>query len=82
LNVYPTATCCSYEDVYGIQGTSTIFRGTLRFRGLCNLMSMFRNIGLFSDDEADVVTWGDLITSLKEKRGDFGTAKDLQMVTL
>ncbi|GBE85762.1 predicted protein [Sparassis crispa] len=38
-----------YADVYGLQplsGIRTLFRGTLRYPGFCNLMSMFKTIGL------------------------------------
>lgn len=50
LEGYPNRNSLVYESVYGIEGAQTILRGTLRFKGFCNVMRAMQEIGLFDDE--------------------------------
>jgi saccharopine dehydrogenase-like NADP-dependent oxidoreductase len=65
LECLPNRDSLHYEKVYGIEGASTLFRGTLRYRGFSVLMNTFQNMGLFRESEAGVDSWGDLIEKLR-----------------
>ena len=63
---YPNRDSISYNDVYGLQGIQTIFRGTLRNMGWCDSMYNFGKLGLFSLDEIDArgKTYADMTRTL------------------
>ncbi len=54
FEAYPNRDSISYIDVYGLQGISTIFRGTLRNHGWCDTLYNINRLGLLSLDEMDV----------------------------
>jgi saccharopine dehydrogenase-like NADP-dependent oxidoreductase len=51
---YPNRDSISYIDVYGLQGISTMFRGTLRNMGWCDTLFNIGRLGLLSLDEVEV----------------------------
>ena len=63
FEAYPNRDSISYIDVYGLQGISTIFRGTLRNFGWCDTLYNINRLGLLSLDELDVKgkTYEDLV---------------------
>jgi saccharopine dehydrogenase-like NADP-dependent oxidoreductase len=51
---YPNRDSISYQSVYGLEGISTLFRGTLRNMGWCDCIYTYRNEGLLDLDEVEV----------------------------
>lgn len=51
LEVYPNRDSILYIEKYGIPETKTMFRGTLRYPGWCELWKNFRKLGLLNDVE-------------------------------
>ncbi len=54
FEAYPNRDSVSYQDVYGLQGIPTLFRGTLRNMGWCDCLYNYRNQGLVDLDEIEV----------------------------
>jgi alpha-aminoadipic semialdehyde synthase len=77
LECLPNRDSLLYEKVYGIESASTIFRGTLRYRGFSRLMHIFQNMGLF-ETVAPIGdrTWGDVLKTLRMQRGGFEHLED------
>jgi len=50
FEAYPNRDSLSYIDTYGLQGVSTMFRGTLRNLGHCARWTAWSNLGLFRQD--------------------------------
>jgi len=48
LEAYPNRDSIAYEDVYGLHGSTTLFRGTLRYPGHCARWTNWIGLGLFS----------------------------------
>jgi saccharopine dehydrogenase-like NADP-dependent oxidoreductase len=57
LQGYPNRDSLSYRDVYGLQGATKIVRGTLRYRGFCELISAFKEIGYFDETHVEGDNW-------------------------
>ena len=68
LECLPNRDSLKYEGIYGIEKASTLFRGTLRFEGFCDLMSVFQKMGLFEASAAGGSTWGDAIAALRRQK--------------
>ncbi len=51
LEAYPNRDSLPYTDVYGIPETDTMYRGTLRNLGWCDVMQKLNELGYFSLDE-------------------------------
>ncbi|MGD2105119.1 MAG: saccharopine dehydrogenase C-terminal domain-containing protein, partial [Anaerolineae bacterium] len=51
LESYPNRNALPYIDRYGIPETETMYRGTLRNLGWCNVMQKLNDLGYFSLDE-------------------------------
>jgi len=49
LEVYPNRDSVSYTDIYGIGETNTIYRGTFRYKGWCEVLDAMKSIGLLDD---------------------------------
>jgi saccharopine dehydrogenase-like NADP-dependent oxidoreductase len=47
LEAYPNRDSIAYEEVYGLEGLSTLFRGTLRYPGHCARWGAWIGLGLF-----------------------------------
>jgi saccharopine dehydrogenase-like NADP-dependent oxidoreductase len=50
---YPNRDSMPYMDIYGIQPTQTMFRGTLRYPGWCSTMEKVAELGFLDDTERD-----------------------------
>jgi saccharopine dehydrogenase-like NADP-dependent oxidoreductase len=69
LECLPNRDSLVYGEKYGIEGASTIFRGTLRYRGFSSLLHVFKNMGILDDVETGASTWHDTLENLRSKRG-------------
>lgn len=49
LEVYPNRDSVSYTDIYGIQETKTMYRGTFRYEGWCESLDLMKNMGMLAD---------------------------------
>lgn len=72
LEVYPNRDSVPYVELYDIKETDTMFRGTLRYPGWCELMGSLRKIGYLELEERDFrgLTYRDFILSLVGGDGD------------
>jgi saccharopine dehydrogenase-like NADP-dependent oxidoreductase len=63
LDVYPNRDSISYIDIYCIPETETIFRGTFRFRGWCEILDAIKHLNLISNDKFNLegMTYADFI---------------------
>jgi len=50
---YPNRNSTPYIDLYGIQSTKTILRGTLRYKGWCPTLKKIVDLGLLDQEEKD-----------------------------
>lgn len=53
LEVYPNRDSISYIDIYGIPEVSTMYRGTLRFKGWCETLDVMKSINMLDDTIKD-----------------------------
>lgn len=70
---YPNRDSLPYMETYGIQGTRTMFRGTLRNIGWCATLRKIANLGLLDEaprSDLTGATWADLTRKLTGSRGD------------
>lgn len=67
LEGYPNRDSLSYISLYGLEGISTMLRGTLRYEGFCRAWNIFVQLG-YTDDNSQINTanlsYGDLTESL------------------
>ncbi|KAJ3014576.1 hypothetical protein HKX48_005081 [Thoreauomyces humboldtii] len=88
LEGIPNRDSLKYTDLYNlgdIADLSNMFRGTLRYKGYCELMASLRNIGLLNDKpRTDIqagVSWGEVMDSLigKDSNRSAAIAKALSL---
>jgi saccharopine dehydrogenase-like NADP-dependent oxidoreductase len=53
LEVYPNRDSISFIDIYGLQGISTIYRGTFRYKGWCESLDLIKALKLVDDGDRD-----------------------------
>ncbi len=53
LEVYPNRDSIPYIELYGIEETKTIMRGTLRYPGWSQIIDVMKKLGLFTNIECD-----------------------------
>ncbi len=73
LEVYPNRDSISYIDIYGIPETKTMFRGTFRYKGWCEILDTMRKLRLLKEETEDFTgfSYSDFLSSrLPEGRGD------------
>jgi alpha-aminoadipic semialdehyde synthase len=76
LEVLPNRDALHYESLYGIEGASTLFRGTLRYQGFCHLLHTLQQMGLLSEDvRPGQDSWEALLLYLAETNG-FHSVRD------
>jgi saccharopine dehydrogenase-like NADP-dependent oxidoreductase len=67
LEGYPNRDSLSYISLYGLEGISTMLRGTLRYRGFCRAWNVFVQLG-YTDDSTRInsgnISYSDLTESL------------------
>ena len=51
LEAYPNRNSLPYIEIYGIPETDTMYRGTLRYMGWCDVMQRLNEMGAFSLEE-------------------------------
>lgn len=54
LEGYPNRESVSYKDVYGINDVQTILRGTLRYKGFCQIIKGAYKLGLLSLEKKEI----------------------------
>jgi saccharopine dehydrogenase-like NADP-dependent oxidoreductase len=54
FEVYANANSLPYIDYYGIPEVRTIFRGTLRYAGWCDMVTQMQRLGLFDETRQDM----------------------------
>jgi saccharopine dehydrogenase (NADP+, L-glutamate forming) len=54
FEAYPNRDSISYQEVYGLEGIPTLFRGTLRNMGWCDCLYTYRRLGLLDLEELPV----------------------------
>ena len=68
LEGYPNRDSLSYISLYGLEGISTMLRGTLRYEGFCRAWNVFVQLGLTDDsrkiENSGTITYSRLIESL------------------
>ena len=67
LECYPNRDSMSYIELYGLQGISTMFRGTLRWRGWSETMRRAGELGILDPTERtglDGKTWAQLVAEV------------------
>lgn len=80
LEAYPNRNSLPYIDRYGIPETNTMYRGTLRYLGWCDVMQKLNDLGYFSvDEDPDLPdkTWRQVMTERLEKETTAGLKVDL-----
>ncbi len=53
LEVYPNRDSISYKDIYGIPETQTIYRGTFRYKGWCEVLDKMKSLNMLDDTPND-----------------------------
>jgi saccharopine dehydrogenase-like NADP-dependent oxidoreductase len=53
LEVYPNRDSISYIDIYKIPETSTMYRGTFRFKGWCETLDAMKSLNMLDDTASD-----------------------------
>ncbi len=68
---YPNRNSLPYAETYGIVGTRTMFRGTLRYDGWCRTWKKIADMGYLTEAKTDTsgLTYGKLTASLIRGRG-------------
>lgn len=66
LEGIPNRDSLKYESLYGLQGISTMIRGTLRYEGFCQLMRAFKDMGLLSSslNPSSPNTWSEFTKNI------------------
>lgn len=66
FEVFPNRNAKEYIEVYGLDNPSTMFRGTLRYEGFCQILNTMQTIGLLADHNITVEgkTYAELIEYL------------------
>lgn len=66
MEVYPNRNSLEYGELYHIPEAETVFRGTIRYPGWCEIMDQMKRLNLFSEDKIDVTgkTYGQLMAGL------------------
>ncbi|KAL8008256.1 putative saccharopine dehydrogenase, NADP binding domain, LOR/SDH bifunctional enzyme [Plasmopara halstedii] len=62
----PNRDSLPYGDIYGIPEAHTLYRGTLRYGGCCQILYQLRKLGLFNMDPSTSIpaTWPELLRQL------------------
>ena len=72
LEVYPNRDSMPYIEAYGIPTVTSMFRGTLRYPGWCEILKRIVDLGLLDETERDDIaglTYGRLLARLIDSDG-------------
>ena len=63
LEVYPNRDSLAYKEIYGIPEAQTMFRGTFRYAGWCEILDAIKKLDLISSEKFDMtgMTFVDLV---------------------
>lgn len=53
VDVYPNRDSLSYIEIYGIPEVSTMYRGTIRYKGWCETIDAMKSLNMFDDTIRD-----------------------------
>jgi len=69
---YPNRDSLPYSEIYGIVGTKTMFRGTLRFEGWCRTWKKIADMGYLNEAKINTagLTYGKLTAQLIKSAGE------------
>ncbi len=72
FEVYPNRDSIPYKEKYRIEDTRTIFRGTIRYPGWCNLWNAIKKLSLLDEREMEFsgITWKKLVARLNNLEGE------------
>ncbi len=76
---YPNRNSMPYRELYGIDSTKTMFRGTLRYKGWCATLRKMIQLGIGNDNPRDDLaglTFAQLTAKLIGKPGSAAIKKD------
>ncbi len=64
LEVYPNRDSIDYLEIYGIQETSTLYRGTFRYKGWCETIDAMKKLRMLDDTVKDYsgMTYSDFLS--------------------
>ncbi|KAI9908468.1 hypothetical protein PsorP6_004023 [Peronosclerospora sorghi] len=64
----PNRDSLPYGEIYGIKDAQSLYRGTLRYGGCCQILYQLQKLGLFDVDTSKLIpaTWPDLLSHLGE----------------
>jgi alpha-aminoadipic semialdehyde synthase len=81
LECLPNRNSLHYRSTYGLEDASTLFRGTLRYRGFSSLMHVLKTMGfLDSNISLDKLhSWDDVLAALNDARGGFESMEDFML---
>ena len=54
LDVYPNRDSLAYKDLYGIPEVQTMYRGTFRYKGWCEILDVMKRLKLISVEKLDM----------------------------
>jgi len=74
LEAYPNRDSLPYVEIYGIPETATMYRGTLRYLGWCDVLQKLNQVGYFGLDERDDLTGKTFRQVMAELIGNENTA--------
>jgi len=63
LDVYPNRDSIAYKDIYGIPEAQTMYRGTFRYQGWCEILDTIKQLNLISYDKYDMtgMTYAEMV---------------------
>ena len=63
LDVYPNRDSLAYIDIYDIPEAQTMYRGTFRYKGWCEILDAMKKLGLISYDKFDMtgMTYAEMV---------------------
>ena len=63
LEVYPNRDSLAYKEIYGIPEAQTMFRGTFRYAGWCEILDAIKKLNLISSEKFDMtgMTFADMV---------------------
>jgi saccharopine dehydrogenase (NADP+, L-glutamate forming) len=63
LDVYPNRDSLVYKEIYGIPEAQTMYRGTFRYKGWCEILDVIKQLNLISNDTFDMtgMTYADMV---------------------
>lgn len=81
LFVYPNRDSVSYKNIYDFKDCHSLLRGTIRYKGFCEILAAFNDLGLLSTEQSKIkfTKWTDLIShliSIYETNSDLISSSD------